>query len=133
MHTRIFAAVVALAALACQQDQQSPTGFTSLVQDSAGIQIVENAEPPEGSRLPWRIGPEPTMSIGVLEGEEPYMPHHVSHAARLSDGRIAVANAGPSEVRMFDASGNHLLTWGGPGEGPGEACTTRVPGRATPS
>ena len=120
MHTRIFAAVVALAALACQQDQQSPTGFTRLVQDSAGIQIVENAEPPEGSRLPWRIGPEPTMSIGVLEGEEPYMLHHVSHAARLSDGRIAVANAGPSEVRMFDASGNHLLTWGGPGEGPGE-------------
>ncbi len=120
MHTRILAAVVALAAVACQQGQQSPTGSGSLVRDSAGIRIVENAKPLEESRLPWRIGPEPTVSIGVLEGEEPYMLHHVSHSARLSDGRIAVANAGPSEVRMFDASGNHLLTWGGPGEGPGE-------------
>ena len=120
MHTRILAAVVALAALDCQQGQQNPSGSGSLVRDSAGIRIVENAKPLEESRLPWRIGPEPTVSIGVLEGEEPYMLHHVSHAARLSDGRIAVANAGPSEVRMFDASRSHLLTWGRSGEGPGE-------------
>ena len=120
MKHRVAAAVVTLAAMACQQDEQSPTEFASLVRDSAGIQIVENAEPPEGSRLPWQIGPEPTMSIGVLEGAEPYMLLHVTHAARLPDGRIVVANGGTSEVRVFDASGTHLLTWGGSGEGPGE-------------
>ena len=122
MHRRtpIVAAVAALVALACQQDQVRSTGMRSEARDSAEIRIVENAEPPEGSRLPWRIGPEPTMSIGVLEGEEPYMLLHAFHAARLSDGRIVVANSGTSEVRMFDASGTHLLTWGRPGEGPGE-------------
>ena len=117
------ATLVALAALACQQDrerQESPPTLPSLIRDSADIWITENPRPPEGSRLPWRIGPEPTVSIGKLEGEDPYMLHQVFGAARLSDGRIAVANYGSSEVRMFDASGGHLVSWGGRGEGPGE-------------
>ncbi|MDE0121636.1 MAG: hypothetical protein OXQ93_03510 [Gemmatimonadota bacterium] len=123
MKTARTATLVALAALACQQDreqQESPPALPSLIRDSAGIRIAENPRPPEGSRLPWRIGPEPTLSIGELEGEEPYMLHGVLDAARLSDGRIVVANQGSSEVRMFDASGNHLVSWGGEGEGPGE-------------
>ena len=38
----------------------------------------------------------------------------------LPDGRIIVANGGSGELRMFDALGTHLTTWGGEGEGPGE-------------
>ncbi len=123
MKTARTATLVALAAFACQQDdqrQQSPTGLTSHSRDSAGISITENASPPEGSRLPWRIGPEPAVSIGELDGEEPYMLHWAGSVARLSDGRIMVGNRGSSEVRMFDALGNHLVSWGGEGEGPGE-------------
>ncbi len=88
--------------------------------DSAGIHIVENASPAVGSRLDWRIGPEPSASIGVREGEEPYMLHNAFGATRLSDGRIVVANAGSSELRVFDGFGTHLVNWGGRGEGPGE-------------
>ena len=123
MKSHLVTTLVALAALACAQDdqqQQSPTGLASLVRDSADIRITENASPPEGSRLPWRIGPEPTVSIGELEGEEPYMLHWAGSLAKLSDGRIMVGNHGSSEVRMFDASGTHLVSWGGVGEGPGE-------------
>ena len=126
MKTARTTTLVALAALACAQDdqqQQSPTGLASLVRDSADIRITENASPPEGSRLPWRIGPEPTVSIGELEGEEPYMLHWAGSLAKLSDGRIMVGNHGSSEVRMFDASGSHLVSWGGEGEGPGEFMT----------
>ncbi len=126
MKTARTTALVALAALACAQDdqqQQSPTGLASLVRDSADIRITQNARPPEGSRLPWRIGSEPTVSIGELEGEEPYMLHWAGSLAKLSDGRIMVGNYGSSEVRMFDASGNHLVSWGGEGEGPGEFMT----------
>ena len=123
MKTARTTALIALAALACQQDdqqQQSPTGLASHSRDSAGIRITENASPPEGSRLPWLIGPEPLVSIGELDGEEPYMLHWAGSVARLSDGRIMVGNYGSSEVRMFDASGSHLVSWGGEGEGPGE-------------
>ena len=120
-----IATLVVLAALGCQQDEEppeNPSGLASLVRDSAGIRITENARPPQGSRLPWRIGPEPS-SIGRLEGEEPYLLHRVGSVARLSDGRVMVANGGTSELRMFDAAGNHLVSCGGRGEGPGEFTT----------
>lgn len=123
MRKRHITTLIAVTALACQQDQQqqvSPTGLASLLRDSARIRITENARPPEGSRLPWRIGPEPTLAIGEIEGEEPYMLHRVGRFARLADGRIVVGNHGSSEVRVFDASGGHLVSWGGEGEGPGE-------------
>lgn len=120
MKARIAVALAVVFAAACQQDRQAPTGLAGLERDSAGIRIMENPKPAEGSRLPWRIGPQPTVSIGKLEGREPYMLHRVIDAAGLSNGRIAVANRGSAEVRVFDAFGNHLVSVGGPGEGPGE-------------
>ena len=120
MRVCIVAALAVVCGAACQTDRQAPTGLAGLERDSAGIRIIENPKPPEGSRLPWRIGPEPMVSIGELEGEEPYLLHEVFDAAGLSDGRIVVANYGSGQVRVFDASGTHLFTVGGKGEGPGE-------------
>ena len=120
MKTRVIAILLALGAAACQRDQEDAEGLRAVERDSAGIRIVENERPPEGSRLGWRIGPEPAVSIGQREGEEPYMLHRVFAATKLSDGRIVVANSGSSDLRVFDASGTHLATWGGQGEGPGE-------------
>ncbi len=116
----VSAALIAAGTVACQQDGNAPVGPGSEVRDSAGIRVVENARPADGSRLPWRIGPEPSASIGVLEGEEPYMLHWVADATKLPDGRIVVANGGTEEVRMFDGDGQHLTTLGGEGEGPRE-------------
>lgn len=118
--TPILAGVVAVTTVACQGDGGSAAGLHSEVRDSAGIRIVDNAEPPEGSRLGWRIGSEPTVSIGVLEGEEPYMLYRAYDAVILSDGRIVVANTGTQELRVFDRSGTHVATWAGEGQGPGE-------------
>ncbi len=115
----IPAALLALSAMACQSDA-AMGGLHSQLRDSAGIRIVENARPPTGSRLGWRIDPEPSVSIGVLEGSEPHMLFNVSDAARLTDGRIVVVNRGTTELRVFDARGTYLDTWGGKGEGPGE-------------
>lgn len=55
-----------------------------------------------------------------LEGSEPYLLDRVRDALVLPDGRIVVVNGGSDELRVFDASGNHVVTWGGRGEGPGE-------------
>ncbi|MYG80556.1 MAG: hypothetical protein F4187_01730, partial [Gemmatimonadetes bacterium] len=41
-------------------------GLAGQSRDSAGIRIVENVRPPDDSRLPWRIGREPSVSIGVV-------------------------------------------------------------------
>ena len=120
MRVRIAAVVAAWSLMSCQHDQQAPTGLQSETRDSADIRIVENTRPPDDSRLPWRIGSEPSVSIGVLEGEEPYMLDGVIDALVLSDGRIVVGNQGTYELRVFNPSGIHLDTWGGEGEGPGE-------------
>ena len=126
MKIRILAAIATLATAACQQDldRDEPTQGadlpTSEVRDSAGILITENARPADGSRLGWRIGPEPTVTIGAVEGEDPYLFQWVRSAFRISDGRIVVANGGTEEIRVFTATGTHLLSWGGRGQGPGD-------------
>ncbi|MDE0121648.1 MAG: hypothetical protein OXQ93_12425 [Gemmatimonadota bacterium] len=117
--------LLALAMPGCQPDPDDrnrgaadPT--LSTISDSAGIRIVENARPPEGSRL-WRVGAEPSVTIGEVEGEEPYMLSGIWDAMKLADGRIFIPNSGSNELRVFDAgSGVHLATWGRSGEGPGE-------------
>lgn len=104
-------------------DQDPPeveNPIASEIRDSAGILIIDNDRPPEGSRLDWRIGPEPAVSIGQREGEDPYMLHRVSDATRMRDGRVVIANSGSNELRFFDSLGNHLANRGGSGEGPGE-------------
>ena len=120
---RVLSAVAcALAAtLACETaDDPEPSGPLSVVEDSAGVVIVENEAPAPGSRLGWQVGPPPPFSIGIREGDERYQLFVVEDAARLPDGRIAVANAGTSEVRFYAGDGTYLESWGGVGEGPGE-------------
>jgi len=124
--TGVIAAIVTLATAACQQDRDrqerddgaSPTA--SAVRDSAGILVTENARPADGSRLGWQVGSEPTVTIGAVEGEEPYLLQWVRSAFRMSDGRIVVANGGTHEIRVFSATGTHLSTWGGRGQGPAD-------------
>ena len=114
-------AFVAMGLMACQGDREGADGLRAgQERDSAGIRIVENASPPEGSRLEWRIGPEPSLSIGKFDGEDPYIFYRALDAHRLPDGRIVVAHRSSGELRVFDASGIHLESWGRAGEGPGE-------------
>jgi len=118
------AGLLGIAFSGCGGAEQDPpeveNPIASEMHDSGGIRIIENDRPPDGSRLDWRIGPEPAVSIGTREGEDPYLLHRVSDATRMRDGRIVVANGGSSELRFFDSLGNHLANRGGSGEGPGE-------------
>ena len=120
--TRPFSAATALllGTAACQQDQNALATPATQVRDSADVRIAENPRPPEGSRLGWEIGAEPTVTIGSADGDDPYIFHRVMSAVTLSDGRIVVGDAGSDEVRTFDPHGVHLASWGGKGEGPGE-------------
>lgn len=134
MRIPVAAVVVALAVPACQPDRDQPEAppseaarvddgedpFPSETWDSAGIRIVENARPQDGSRLPWMIGPDPSVSIGDVDGEDPYLFRHAWDATKLADGRIVVADRSTSELRVFDSVGTHVATWGGRGMGPGE-------------
>jgi hypothetical protein len=82
------------------------------------------AEPPSRrirTDLPeWRFSAEPTLSIGVVEGDPHYQFFRAQSAVRLPDGTIVVANTGTGHLRYYDAHGRYLARAGGRGEGPGE-------------
>jgi hypothetical protein len=62
----------------------------------------------------------PSVVVGREEGAPEHQLYDVRSAARFPDGRIAVANAGTKEIRVYDAAGRHLSTLGREGDGPGE-------------
>lgn len=94
---------------------------TTVVTDSAGVEIVEAVPPEEGEADGWRVEVEPAVTIGVTEGEDPYQFTSVQGAGWIPDGRIYVADWGPHrELRTFDGDGRFLEAWGGGGQGPGE-------------
>ena len=125
MKPSIRLTIVALAGAACAESgdrapappEGSIPDFGTL--DTAGVEIVENARPPADSRLGWRIGEEPALSIGEVDGPDPYLLD-VADMLRMPDGRIIVADRVSRELRAFDTLGVHLASWGGAGEGPGE-------------
>jgi len=120
MQTRNLTTVIVASTIACQVDTGTHGRPDYQLRDSAGIRIVENSRPPDGSRLGWRIGRQPEVSIGLLAGDDPYLLFAVTDATVLSDGRIVVVNRGTRELRVFDSEGTYLDAWGGEGEGPGE-------------
>jgi len=89
------------------------------VHDSAGVQIVVSHEPAWGAGEEWALDSSSLVVLGSEDGEEGLL-WRVTGVTRLSDGRIAVLNAGSGEVRFFDSQGRYLDATGGIGGGPGE-------------
>ena len=96
-------------AIACE-DRSSESGRPGTqLRDSAGIRIIENASPPEGSRLDWRIGPEPTLTIGEVDGEEPYL----LYGATVFDpeGYALGFVETPEVFSIHEVGEDYILTW----------------------
>lgn len=106
----VLAVLIAMVTVACQQNGRGSAGLISEVRDSAGIRIIENAEPPHGSRLPWRIGPRPTISV-LVRGHLNDGTYYARDATKLPDGRIVVAHR-EGHLLVFDASGLQA-SWNG--------------------
>ncbi len=68
----------------------------------------------------WRVPPDPVMSIGLVQGDEPYLLYDVTSLRVNSSGQVFVANAGTGELRIFGPDGVFVKTVGGRGQGPGE-------------
>ena len=117
---RIFASTLTAVLAICSDARHLSPQQSFSVTDSAGIRIVENSEPAWSAGAGWRLGTEPTLTIGAVTGDPNYLFQGVSHALRLDDGTIVVADRGANELRLFDAAGGFIRSLGGPGEGPGE-------------
>src|SRR5688572_10255310 len=99
----------------------SSTSQSSVVRDSAGITIIDNASPLwTDSAAAWRMDETPSLEIGVVEGAPEYQFSGIRRALRLPNGEFLIADGGSRELRFYDAGGNHLRSSGRAGEGPGE-------------
>jgi hypothetical protein len=113
-------AAILLVPVACGGEQAGRDVSKALILDSAGVLIVQNAGPAWGTGDGWRVPTEPVLSIGVVEGSEPYRLFRVRGATHRPDGGVAILDAGSSELRYFDADGRFERAVGRSGEGPGE-------------
>jgi hypothetical protein len=115
-----LAAFLLLAACGGGGSSSAPDSVIVAVLDSAGVSIIENHIDTAAVRTGWELGEQPELTIGGVAAPEASQLYSVRGATRLSDGRIAVADAGSKEIRVFDADGRPLARFGRAGEGPGE-------------
>ena len=109
---------MSLAALPSCAADADPTNAAYTITDSAGIRIVESLTPLWGDTV-LQIAPEPLLRLGSEE-EGPEQFGFVMQGVLLEDARIAVVEGITSEVRLFELTGQHVRTFGGAGDGPGE-------------
>ena len=107
------------ASLLCTSCTADNPSTTTILRDSAGVLIAEN--PSDAFGQEWQLQLPPVLEIGRADGDEdgPDLFGFITQAIQLGD--IAVADDGLArEIRIFDEDGSHLVTFGRPGEGPGE-------------
>ncbi len=80
-------------------------------------QKSERAAPPPPR---WQLAPRPALSIGGADGVGPTEFSGIGGVVRVSDGRIVVADAGSTQLRIFGADGRFANTIARNGSGPGE-------------
>lgn len=112
-----LAGLAALGFSGCGRGSPPPT-FSS--RDSAGVTIADSHTPAWAAGQAWSVATTPEVRIGTVDGPEAYRLFEVGDATVLFDGRIAVANSGTHEVRLYSRTGTWIRTIGRQGEGPGE-------------
>lgn len=124
----VFLGVAAfvLTSAACAGGTEPADSFTAV--DSAGINLATNSGLPEVGFGSIRVEPEAWLSLGTVAGDSVYQFSRIRGAVRLSDGRIAMVDGNARDVRIFDANGTHLVSWGRRGGGPDEFERPRLAG-----
>ena len=117
---RVLPALLLIFGAACGGDGQQGEAPSTTVRDSAGIEIVESTRPLWSDSDEWRVESAPVLDLSASGSGPNHEFYRVRGMRRLSDGSLAVANGGSSEVRLYSADGSHTASLGGEGDGPGE-------------
>lgn len=115
-----FAAIITSSIILAACNDSGAESSATVVRDSAGIEIVENAGDLWSAPVRWQASAEPVVRIGTVDGDDEYLFDGIWGLVVLSDGRVVVANGGDQSVRWYDPDGRFLFQRGGAGEGPGE-------------
>ena len=111
-------ALVAAGGACSRGEPQSKATFERI--DSAGVAVAVNTALIGDLPVIVTAADTPRLRIGAEDRGEPYQFDGIRGVVRLADGRIAVANGTPPEVRVFDEAGEFVKRLGRRGPGPGE-------------
>lgn len=104
---------------ACTTPEQGGSAWTVSVDTLPdGARHVVNVPPTSGGVPQWTLQQE--LRIGSADGSGPAGFGQIKGLAVTSDGRIAVLETMAQELRVFSPTGEHLATFGGKGQGPGQ-------------
>ncbi len=112
---RWFTLFAAVTAVACSPEGPEPAADTT---EDVGPVVVENFQPAWTAAQRWRVGATPSLDITTLAGDPSQPLEFVRGAARLSDGRIVLANGGTNEIRTYGPDGQYMFSRGGTGTAP---------------
>jgi len=113
----LFLSVI-LMLVSCKKQE---TGWKGTIEKVDGVTVVRN--PKEGlwdSKEKANVTIIKERQIGELDGPEEFLFVYISDITVNSKGDIYVADRQLNEVRKFNKNGEHLLTLGRKGQGPGE-------------
>jgi len=106
-------------AAACGGEAGGGADWTGTVEDSAGVQLVENTLTPLwGAGDAWTL--EDVRTIGEAAGDPDYQFGQISGIGVTSDGRIILVDQQAQHLKIFSPEGSYEKTIGQPGSGPGE-------------
>jgi hypothetical protein len=86
----------------------------------AALAVGAGVGPAAAQVLPETLLQQPTVRIGLADGDSAYLLFGAQQSLRTADGHIVVANTGTNQIRVYDGSGRHVRTLGRRGDGPGE-------------
>jgi hypothetical protein len=75
---------------------------------------------PVAGQAAWHLAEAPSLTIGLVDGPAAYVFHDLRGVVVTADGTLVVADGVSRELRTYSPSGEHIRSWGGPGDGPEE-------------
>jgi hypothetical protein len=117
---RLAALLVALAVttIACDQGSAPAAGPTEDTLPGGAIVVRNRASAGWDDAERWELVED--LRIGEAEGDPSYLFGRVAGVEVDDEGTIYVLDGQAREVKVYDASGTFLRSFGRPGEGPGE-------------
>jgi len=128
---RTLLAILVLVGVACSDSARTQGATRSYeeavsVRDSSGVLVRMDSRGLEDLPIAHRFSEEASVVLGLDESVDAELFVEIGDIVSHPDFGIAVADAKALDIRLFDWSGTHRLTLGGPGDGPGEFVSVRA-------
>ncbi len=114
----LFLGIILSFLISCTSADGPGGPWEGTVTEEDGIRTVSNPDVPLYGEISWEL--ETELVLGSDESDENTLFHEARSLEVDPAGNMYVLDSGNYRIQKFDPQGNHLLTIGQEGQGPGE-------------